>query len=220
MIFTYDVVTVPQSCVIKSSRLSFCFFRTAIDEIDELHCAFATIVLHVSHNAFMMQELNGSFSLYPRYIIFLNWYFLTVGEGNTGKECLSSATREEIPLVLLDGEYTPEAEHHYHQSQKAKPTLKLLLYRSIFFLVGVVLLIAGGVASQYHPSADYSDCDGSNSSDNLNISSDYYSHYVASSAEHKPQSLILSVVPTSIVYVLPTGVPGSSLSLHPSNVPF
>ena len=141
----------------------------------------------------------------------------TVGESNTEKEHHSSVT-EEIPLVSFeDGEQTPEAEHR-HQSQKTKPTLKLLCYRSVFFLVGVVVLIAGGVASQYHPSADYSDCDGSNSSDNLSISSHYYSHYIASSADQKPHSLILSVVLTSTAYVWPTGIVTSSLSLHPSNV--
>ena len=81
--------------------------------------------------------------------------------------------------------------------------------------MGVVLLIAGGVASQYHPSADYSDCDGSNSSDNLSISSDYYSHYVASSADVVSTHFVaLPVIPSTGL------VATSSLLLHPSSVPF
>ena len=150
-------------------------------------------------------------------------YIFTVGESDTEKDHdhHSSTAVEEIPLVSFgDEEQIPEDEHH-HQSQKMKPTLKLLLYRNSFFIAGVMLLIAGGVASQYHPSADYSDCDGSNSSDSLNVSLYYhYSHTVASSADLNSPSL--SVVP-SLPYLQPTGVVApmaSPSSLHPSNILF
>ena len=136
----------------------------------------------------------------------------------------SHSTTEEISVVsLVNGEQIPQAEHYlyHHQSRRMKPTLKLLLYRSSFFIVGVMLLIAGGVASQYHPSADYSDCDGSISSDNLNASSIYYcytcTHTAASPADPQP------VLSTSIPYVWPTAVVGPATSpplLHPSNILF
>ena len=83
--------------------------------------------------------------------------------------------------------------------------------------MGVVLLIAGGVASQYHPSADYSDCDGSNASENLNISSLYYhySHTASNTADLVSTRFVASPVIPSAGLVAP-----SSLLLHPSNVPF
>ena len=101
-----------------------------------------------------------------------------------------------------------------------KPTLKLLLYRSIFFLVGAVVLVAGGVASQYHPSADYSECDGSNASENLNVSSVYYhyGHSTGSPADLISTFVAFPVVPTSVSYA--GLVAPSSLSLHATNVPF
>ena len=40
----------------------------------------------------------------------------------------------------------------------ASSKLKLLLFKSIFFIGGIALLVAGGVASQYHPPVDYSNC--------------------------------------------------------------
>lgn len=74
---------------------------------------------------------------------------------------------EEIPLISHDEEEEPEPANINARQQSTylslQSRLKLLLYRSSFFAVGIVLLIAGGVASQYHPPTDYFSCSDTNS---------------------------------------------------------
>ena len=65
---------------------------------------------------------------------------------------------ETEPLVEFDGAaYTPR-DHSNNSTTAASSKLKLILFKSIFFIGGFVVLVAGGIASQYHPPVDFNNC--------------------------------------------------------------
>ncbi len=55
-------------------------------------------------------------------------------------------------------------------SPSSKSHVKLLLYRSSFFVIGVAVLIAGGVASHYTSPSSSLDCYDLNTTDNVTMS--------------------------------------------------
>ena len=70
---------------------------------------------------------------------------------------------DEIPLVSFeDGEQqmTVSEVKNGLMSPKSKSRMKLLLYRSSFFLMGITLLVVGSVAGHYipQPEQNYSEC--------------------------------------------------------------
>lgn len=79
---------------------------------------------------------------------------------------------EELPLMIL-GEDEEEdmdraqdsvSDYELPKAHKTKSNLKLLICRLSLLVLGVVLLVVGGVTSQYHPHrplSDYCECDDS-----------------------------------------------------------
>ena len=61
-------------------------------------------------------------------------------------------------LIEVDGAAAGATNTPREHSQQSTAKLKLLLFKSIFFIGSIVLLVAGGVASQYHPPVDYDNC--------------------------------------------------------------
>ena len=69
------------------------------------------------------------------------------------------ANIEEIHLVsFANSREQLTGDDHGSPIPTAISRIKLLLYRSTFFIVGVLLVIGGGITSRFHPAADFSDC--------------------------------------------------------------
>lgn len=68
--------------------------------------------------------------------------------------------------------------HTQYSRKLCMSRLKLLLWKGSFFVVGVAILIAAGVSSQYHPpvsSGNYSECTDMNNIKFQSNTTDYYS---------------------------------------------
>ncbi len=64
---------------------------------------------------------------------------------------------------------TTPSKLRWVSAQCTKSHLRLLLSKSSFFVVGVALLVAGGVASHYTTSSSSLDCSEHNSTDNSTV---------------------------------------------------
>ena len=116
---------------------------------------------------------------------------------------------EELPLMVMgedekeDMDHVPDSvsDHELPKAHKTKSNLKLLLCRLSLLVLGVLLLVLGGLASQYHPHrplSDYCECDDSSWNGTR--------EWVCGNATQKPAvfgNFTISPTPTSF-YLAPT----------------
>lgn len=86
-----------------------------------------------------------------------------------------NGTVEEVPLVSdvdeLEEDSVTAVRSKSRLSPQSRSHVKLLLLKSSFFVGGVALLIAGGVASHYTSPSSHLDCTDLNSTENSTVSS-------------------------------------------------
>ena len=89
-----------------------------------------------------------------RLFIFLH----LTGVDSNSNGVLHRGGYEEVPLVSFQDSEIPSSDSKCTGKDHFKSNIKLLLFRSSFFVAGGILVVAGGVASHFHPDGDPSKC--------------------------------------------------------------
>lgn len=63
-----------------------------------------------------------------------------------------------VPLVSFRDAEAPLSDIKCTAGEKLRSNIKLLLFRGSFFVAGAILVVAGGIASHFHPVGSYSSC--------------------------------------------------------------
>ena len=80
-------------------------------------------------------------------------------ESNT--KDMSSLTTTDIDELVLESSNPLQEIKHQPKRDLCKSRIKKLIFKGSFFVLGLAILVAGGVSSQFHPYVDipaYSNC--------------------------------------------------------------